>query len=118
MRLGTKHVVVCGLFTDQCVSSTVRDLSDWSCTVFLVEDATSAINADLQVWETRTLNQVYCKAVSTEEVLQNLAAQYEAASAASGGTARQPTRSCCTSHGGACGTTEIPKWLVWVERIS
>jgi nicotinamidase-related amidase len=53
----------------------VRDLSDWGYTVFLVEDATSAINADLQVWETRMLNQIYCKVVSTEEVLQDLAAQ-------------------------------------------
>jgi len=43
--MGIEHVVVCGLFTDQCVSSTVRDLSDWGYTVFLVEDATSAINA-------------------------------------------------------------------------
>ena len=73
--MGIEHVVVGGLFTDQCVSSTVRDLSDWGYTVFLVEDATSAINADLQVWETRILNQIYCKVVSTEEVLQDLAAQ-------------------------------------------
>ena len=73
--MGIEHVVVCGLFTDQCVSSTVRDLSDWGYTAFLVEDATSAINADLQVWETRILNQIYCKVVSTEEVLRDLAAQ-------------------------------------------
>jgi nicotinamidase-related amidase len=73
--MGIEHVVVCGLFTDQCVSSTVRDLSDWGYTVFLVEDATSAINADLQVWETRMLNQIYCKVVSTDEVLQDLATQ-------------------------------------------
>ena len=73
--MGIEHVVVGGLFTDQCVSSTVRDLSDWGYTVFLVEDATSAINADLQVWETRILNQIYCKVVSTDEVLQDLAGQ-------------------------------------------
>jgi nicotinamidase-related amidase len=73
--MGIEHVVVCGLFTDQCVSSTVRDLSDWGYTVFLVEDATSAINADLQMWETRMLNQIYCKVVSTDEVLQDLATQ-------------------------------------------
>ncbi|MHB8107336.1 MAG: cysteine hydrolase family protein [Candidatus Cryosericum sp.] len=73
--MGIEHVVICGLFTDQCVFSTVRNLSDWGCTVFLVEDATSAINADLQVWETRMLNQIYSKVVSTEEVLQDLAGQ-------------------------------------------
>ena len=41
----------------------------------MAEDATSAINADIQVWETRVLNQIYCKVVSTEEVLQDLVAQ-------------------------------------------
>ena len=60
--LAIKHMMVCGLFTDQCVSSAVRDLSDWGYTVFLVEDATSAVNADLQISETRMLNQIYCKA--------------------------------------------------------
>jgi len=73
--MGIEHVVVGGVFTDQCVASTVRDLSDWGYTVFMAEDATSAINADIQVWETRVLNQIYCKVVSTEEVLQDLAAQ-------------------------------------------
>jgi len=73
--MGIEHVVVAGLFTDQCVSSTVRDLSDLGYTVFLAEDATSAINTDLQDWETRMLNQSYCKVVSTEEVLQDLTAQ-------------------------------------------
>ena len=73
--MGIEHVVVGGVFTDQCVASTVRDLSDWGYTVFMAEDATSAINADIQVWETRILNQIYCKVVSTEEVLQDLVAQ-------------------------------------------
>jgi len=73
--MGIEHVVVAGVFTDQCVASTVRDLSDWGYTVFMAEDATSAINADIQLWETRILNQIYCKVVSTEEVLQDLAAQ-------------------------------------------
>ena len=73
--MGIEHVVVGGVFTDQCVASTVRDLSDWGYTVFMAEDATSAINADIQVWETRVLNQIYCKVVSTEEVLQDLTTQ-------------------------------------------
>ncbi|MHB8071498.1 MAG: cysteine hydrolase family protein [Candidatus Cryosericum sp.] len=73
--MGIEHVVVAGVFTDQCVASTVRDLSDWGYTIFLAEDATSALNADIQVWETRIMNQIYCKVVSTEEVIQDLAAQ-------------------------------------------
>jgi nicotinamidase-related amidase len=73
--MGIEHVIVCGVFTDQCVAGTVRDLSDWGYTVFLVEDATSAIDAQIQEWETRILNQIYCKVVSTDEILQDLAGQ-------------------------------------------
>jgi hypothetical protein len=39
------------------------------------ENTKSAINADLQVWETRMLYQIYCKVVPTDEALQNLAGQ-------------------------------------------
>lgn len=59
------------LFADQCVLSKVCDLSNWGYAIFLV-DATSAINADLQVWETRVLNQIYCKVVSAKEMLSRL----------------------------------------------
>jgi len=70
--MGIEHVVVAGVFTDQCVGGTVRDLSDWGFTVFLVEDATSAINAEIQEWEVRIMNQIYCKVVSTEEIIEDL----------------------------------------------
>lgn len=70
--MGIEHVVVAGVFTDQCVGGTVRDLSDWGFTVFLVEDATSAINAEIQEWEVRIMNQIYCKVVSTEEIIRDL----------------------------------------------
>jgi len=70
--MGIEHVVACGVFTDQCVASTVRDLSDWGYVVFLVEDATSALNSQIQEWETRILNQIYCKVVSTDEILEDL----------------------------------------------
>lgn len=70
--MGIEHVVVAGVFTDQCVGGTVRDLSDWGFTVFLVEDATSALNAEIQEWEIRIMNQIYCKVVSTEEIIDDL----------------------------------------------
>jgi len=67
-----EYIVVTGILTDQCVSNTVRDLSDWGYIVFLVENATSALNADIQNWEIKILNQIYCKVVSTEEILNDL----------------------------------------------
>lgn len=67
-----EHVVVAGIFTDQCVSSTVRDLSDWGFTVYLVEDATGAISQEIHEAEIRILNQIYCKVVSTDEIIRDL----------------------------------------------
>src|SRR5208283_2769354 len=41
-NLGVSQVVCCGIFTDQCVSSTVRSLADESFAVVVVEDACAA----------------------------------------------------------------------------
>ena len=41
-NLGIKTVVCCGIFTDQCVSSTVRSLADESFGVVVVEDCCAA----------------------------------------------------------------------------
>ncbi|MEM4436949.1 MAG: cysteine hydrolase [Thermosphaera sp.] len=67
-----EHVVVAGIFTDQCVASSVRDLSDWGFTVYIVEDATGAISQEIHEMELRILNQIYGKVVSTDEVIRDL----------------------------------------------
>ncbi|MEM1510211.1 MAG: cysteine hydrolase [Thermofilaceae archaeon] len=67
-----EHVVVAGIFTDQCVSSTVRDLSDWGFTVYIVEDATGALLPEIHEMELRILNQIYGKVVSTDEIIKDL----------------------------------------------
>lgn len=72
--MGIEHVIAVGIFTDQCVGGTVRDLSDWGFNVYLVEDATSALTPEIQEWETKILNQIYCKVVSTDEILDDLKA--------------------------------------------
>ena len=40
--MGIKNVVCSGIFTDQCVSSTVRSLADESFNVLVVEDCCAA----------------------------------------------------------------------------
>lgn len=42
-NLGIKNVVCVGIFTDQCVASTVRSLSDESFNVVVLEDACAAV---------------------------------------------------------------------------
>ncbi|MGL4296113.1 MAG: cysteine hydrolase family protein, partial [Aestuariivirga sp.] len=48
-NLGIRTVVCCGIFTDQCVSSTVRSLADESYAVIVLDDCCAAATDDLHV---------------------------------------------------------------------
>jgi nicotinamidase-related amidase len=71
-NLGVQHVVCCGIFTDQCVSSTVRSLADESFQVTVVHDACAAATEELHVQELRIINNIYCNVMSAEELLEYL----------------------------------------------
>jgi len=62
-------VVVAGVLTDQCVSSTVRGLADESFSVILVEDACAAGTDAIHTAELATLNLLYCSVLTTEELM-------------------------------------------------
>jgi nicotinamidase-related amidase len=62
-------VICVGIFTDQCVSSTVRSLADESFGVVVVEDCCAAATDELHEAELRTINMIYCHVASSEEVL-------------------------------------------------
>lgn len=68
-NLGINDVIATGLVTDQCVSSTVRGLSDHNFRVWTVEDATMAGTFELRDNELTILNNTYCNVVNTEEIL-------------------------------------------------
>lgn len=68
-NLGITDVIVVGIFTDQCVSSTVRSLVDESFGVVLVEDCCAAATTELHEAELRIINMIYCHVVSSEELL-------------------------------------------------
>ena len=67
-NLGITHVVCVGIFTDQCVSSTVRSLADESFDVIVVEDACAAGTDDLHRRELEILNMIYCSVMSADEL--------------------------------------------------
>lgn len=73
-NLGITHVVACGIFTDQCVSSTVRSLADESFEVIVVEDACAAASQDLHDQELAIINMIYCHVMSADELLAYLTA--------------------------------------------
>ncbi len=68
-NLGTQHVICAGIFTDQCVSSTVRSLADESFDVVVAHDACAAATEELHDNELKTINWIYCQVASTEETL-------------------------------------------------
>ena len=67
-NMGIKDVIVTGIFTDQCVSSTVRSLCDESFGVVVVEDCCAAATEALHNHELEIINMIYCHVVSTTEV--------------------------------------------------
>ena len=68
-NMGIDTVIVTGTMTDQCVSGTVRDLSDESFHVWLIEDACLAATRELHEHELTVLNNIYCHVITTQELL-------------------------------------------------
>ena len=69
-NMGIDTVVVTGVFTDQCVSGTVRALADESFHVWLIEDACMAATEKIQNNELEILNNIYCHVINTDELLE------------------------------------------------
>ncbi|MFK7859328.1 MAG: cysteine hydrolase family protein [Granulosicoccus sp.] len=67
-NMGITDVVVAGIFTDQCVSSTVRSLADESFGVVVVEDACAAATDELHLRELQIINMIYCHVVTADEL--------------------------------------------------
>lgn len=67
-NMGIRNVVVAGIFTDQCISSSVRSLADESFNVVVVEDCCAAATDDLHRRELEIINMIYCHVVQLEDV--------------------------------------------------
>lgn len=67
-NMGIKNVIAAGIFTDQCVSSTVRSLADESFNVVVVEDCCAAATMELHNKELEIINMIYCHVVSADDV--------------------------------------------------
>ncbi len=67
-NMGIKNVIVSGIFTDQCVSSTVRSLADESFNVIVVEDGCAAGDHVLHEKELEVINMIYCHVMSSNEL--------------------------------------------------
>ncbi len=63
-----ENVIAVGIFTDQCVSSTVRSLADESFNVVVVEDCCAAATEELHLNELKSINMIYCHVVQSEDI--------------------------------------------------
>lgn len=69
-NLGVKTVICCGIFTDQCVSSTVRSLADESYGVIVLDDCCAAATDELHAKELEIINMIYCHVMTSGELLK------------------------------------------------
>jgi nicotinamidase-related amidase len=67
-NMGIRTVIVTGIYTDQCVSSTVRSLADESFQVILVEDCCAAGTDALHEQELAIINMIYCHVMQSDEL--------------------------------------------------
>ena len=67
-NMAIKSVIVTGIFTDQCVSSTVRSLADESFEVLVVEDCCAAATDEIHLQELKIINMIYCHVLQSEDV--------------------------------------------------
>ena len=68
-NLGIRNVICAGIFTDQCVSSTVRSLADESYNVVVLEDCCAAGSDELHHRELEIINMIYCHVLSSYELI-------------------------------------------------
>ena len=67
-NLGIRTVICVGIFTDQCVSSTVRSLADESFDVVVLEDCCAAATDDLHERELAIINMIYCNVMALADL--------------------------------------------------
>ncbi len=70
-NLGTRQLVICGIITDQCVESAIRDACDLG---YLVTQVTDACLTYTPERHANSLSAIkgYCRQVTTQELLQEL----------------------------------------------
>ncbi|MEI5681604.1 MULTISPECIES: isochorismatase family cysteine hydrolase [unclassified Mesorhizobium] len=72
-NLGVKQLVMCGLLTDQCVESAVRDACDLGYLVTLVPDACGTYSQERHDNSLRTIKG-YCRQIDTDALIAEISA--------------------------------------------
>ncbi|MDB5524526.1 MAG: isochorismatase [Rhizobium sp.] len=67
-NLGVKQLVLCGLLTDQCVESAIRDACDLGYLVTLVPDACATMSPEREASSLKAIKG-YCRQISTDALI-------------------------------------------------
>ncbi len=70
-NLGVRQLVICGLLTDQCVESAVRDACDLGYLVTLVPDACTTYTQERHDNSLKTISG-YCRQLTTDQLLREI----------------------------------------------
>ncbi|MBS7526206.1 cysteine hydrolase [Fusibacter paucivorans] len=71
-NLGVKNVLVVGFYTDQCVSSSVRDLADLGYATEIIDDAIGALSKERHEYALQGIRKIYAASENTEALLNRL----------------------------------------------
>lgn len=70
--LGIQNLIACGVFTTNCVESTVRDGADLGYSCIVVEDACGALLEEMHQASIRVMRNVYAHIMTTDEIISTL----------------------------------------------
>lgn len=71
-NLHIKSVIVVGFYTDQCVSTSIRDLSDLGYEVDMIEDAMNAMSQERHEKALQGIKFIYANCESTETLIKRM----------------------------------------------
>ena len=71
-NLGIEQLIIVGVVTNGCISTTVRDASDLSYEVVLIEDACAAVTEKLHTSTIEAIRDDYAKIRSTENIISEI----------------------------------------------
>ncbi len=71
-NMGISSLFIVGVYTNECVETTVRDACDLGYLVTLVDDGCTTVNQELHDASLKVLRDRYCRIVSTEEAMEDV----------------------------------------------